>query len=280
MTSVPRSPGNTLTPPLFGRVSGVVAGTFVVAMLVAGCTPVESSAPDPSPDAVSSTTVSSSVVRSTDVSSTTSSSTVVAETDVSSTTAPTTSTSAVAPSTLGTAFFGSDRPTPEATVQPASGSWAGVTPPAGYRVVLISAGKDEATNAVVDAVHTWAANTDVELTTMAAVDDDHVERQINRAVAKKPDLVLGAGSGVVDVFSLLTAQNLAQQFLVIGAELPEPTGNVTSVVWPGANFRGTGLSAVDGQDDASFTPARTGDAITAGVASVLHGTTGIVINLG
>lgn len=270
MTSVPRLPRNMLPPRLFGRVSGVVAGTFVVAMLVAGCTAVESSAPDLSPAAVSSTTVSSRVVPST----------VVAGTDVSSTTAPTTSTSAVAPSTLGTAFFGSDRLTPEATVQPASGSWAGVTPPAGYRVVLISAGKDEATNAVVDAVRTWAANTDVELTTMAAVDDDHVERQINRAVAKKPDLVLGAGSGVVDVFSLLTAQNLAQQFLVIGAELPEPTGNVTSVVWPGANFRGTGLSAVDGQDDASFTPARTGDAIMAGVASVLHGTTGIVINLG
>jgi len=193
----------------------------------------------------------------------------------------TTSNSSTGLQTLGPGFLGgTDRPTPEATVQPEPGSWAGVRPPAGYRVVLISAGDDPATTTLAEAVKGWAAGADVTLDTLDATDDDEVEAHIDRAVAMRPDLVVGAGSGVVDVFALITAQHLAQEFLVVGAELPEPTGNVTSVVWPGASFRGTGLGASGDQDPASVTPARAGDAVTAGVASVLHGLTGIVLDLG
>lgn len=181
---------------------------------------------------------------------------------------------------LGAEFLGDIRsPSPEATVNPEDGSWDGVVPPDGYRVVLISAGKDDATTTLVAAVDGWAQREDVELHALTASDDDEVEARINEAVALHPDLVVGAGNDVVDVFSLLTAQHLAQQFLVVGAQLPEPTENVTSVVWPGATFRGTGLGAAGEQDTASVTPELAGDAVTAGVASVLHGLTGIVLEL-
>ncbi|MFE4229261.1 BMP family ABC transporter substrate-binding protein [Arthrobacter sp. NPDC056886] len=187
--------------------------------------------------------------------------------------------SAVQP--LGAGFLGDiASPSPEATVSPEDGSWDGVVPPDGYRVVLISAGNDDATKTLVAAVDGWAQREDVELHALTATDDDEVEARINEAVAMHADLVVGAGTGVIDVFSLLTAQHLAQQFLVVGAQLPEPTENVTSVVWSGATFRGTGLGAAGEQDTASVTPELARDAVTAGVASVLHGLTGIVLELG
>jgi hypothetical protein len=182
---------------------------------------------------------------------------------------------------LGDGFLGDTvSPTPEATVTPEPGSWHGVKPPAGYRVVLISASDDDATTTLATAVEEWAVREDVIFQALTASDDDEVEDRINQAVATDADLVIGAGNDVVDVFALLTSQHLAQQFLVVGAELPEPTANVVSVIWPGAMFRGTGLGSAGEVDATSVTPARAGDAVEAGVASVLHGLTGIVLDLG
>lgn len=182
---------------------------------------------------------------------------------------------------LGAGFLGSvTTPTPEATIDPEPGSWAGVEPPAGYEVVLITAGDDAATKTLAGGVTRWAGQRDVALTTLTATGDDEVQTQLLRAIDKAPDLIVGAGAGVVDVFSLITAQSLHQQFLVVGAELPEPTGNTTSVVWNGASFRGTGISTDEDSVAASVTPARAADAVSAGVASVLHGLTGIVLHLG
>lgn len=180
---------------------------------------------------------------------------------------------------LGDGFLSGTTPTPEATVNPEAGSWEGVEPPTGYRVVLISAGEDSATNTLVSAVTEWAASRNVDLVKLTALDDDGVETQINAAVELAPDLVVGAGSGIVDVFALLTPQHLGQQFLAVGAELAEPTGNATAVVWEGATFRGSGLSSDDERDPAAVTPERASEAISAGVASVLHGLTGIVLHL-
>ena len=92
-------------------------------------------------------------------------------------------------------------------------------------------------------------------------------------------VVIGVGDGLVDMFTLLTPQRLEQHFLILGAELPEPTANVTSVIWPGATYRGTGLSTSGGVDATAVTAERAEEAITAGVASVLHDLTGIVLNL-
>ncbi|MFB2600298.1 BMP family ABC transporter substrate-binding protein [Herbiconiux sp. P17] len=175
---------------------------------------------------------------------------------------------------------GQTSPSPEATINPETGSWSGVHPPAGYRVVLITAGTDAPTETLIAAIGAWADREGVDLEQVTAADDDEVEDRLDEAVASSPDLVLGAGNGVIDVFALLTGQHLAQQFLVVGAELPEPTGNVTAVIWPGASFRGTGLGTSGEQDDSTFTPERADAAVSAGVASVLHGVTGIVVYLG
>ena len=76
---------------------------------------------------------------------------------------------------------------------------------------------------------------------------------------------------------MVTANHLDQQFLVVGAELAEPTHNVTAADWTGASFRGEGLGTSSTYDPASFTPERARDAVRAGVAAVLSGLTGIVI---
>ena len=176
-------------------------------------------------------------------------------------------------------FAGSaERPAPEATVRPAPGSWAGTGLPAGSTVVLVTRGDDTATATLAAAVRQHAAAHDADLTVLRARDDDEVERRVDEAVAASADLVVGAGDGVVDVFSLVTAQYLETPFLVVGAQLPEPTHNVTAVVWPGAEFRGTGLGN-EAADQAAVTTERARDAVDAGVASVRHGLTGIVIEL-
>lgn len=177
-------------------------------------------------------------------------------------------------------FVGSaHQPAPEATVRPTPGSWDGVVVPEGYTVVLIARGNDATTTTLTAAVERYADAHGVDLTVLPAADDDEVEQRIDEAVADAPDLVVGVGDGVVDVFSLITAQYLDTDFLLVGAQLPEPTHNVTAVTWPGAEFRGTGLGN-DGVDPAAVTPERAGEALSAGVASVLHDLTGIVVELG
>lgn len=182
---------------------------------------------------------------------------------------------------LGAGFLGDvASPAPESTIAPQAGSWDGVVPGSGYRVVLIAADDDPATSTLVSAVEAYAVRHDTHLTTLTAVDDDGVADRLDEAVGVQPDLVIGVGPAVVDVFALLTAQHLHQDFLVLGAELAEPTENVTSVVWPGATFRGTGLGTAGAVDPASVTAARSSDAVAAGIASVLHGVTGVVLDLG
>ncbi|GGM37590.1 BMP family ABC transporter substrate-binding protein [Promicromonospora citrea] len=188
--------------------------------------------------------------------------------------------SSAAPLTPAAARFAgsAERPAPEATVRPVPGTWADAGLPAGSTVVLVTRGDDAATATLTDAVRQHADAHGADLTVLRARDDDEVERRIDEAVASSADLVVGAGDGVVDVFSLVTAQYLGTQFLVVGAQLPEPTHNVTAVVWPGAEFRGTGLGN-EAADPASVTPERARDAVGAGVASVRHGLTGIVVEL-
>jgi hypothetical protein len=79
------------------------------------------------------------------------------------------------------------------------------------------------------------------------------------------------------VVTVVTASHPTQPFLVVGAELAEPTHNVTAVDWPGASFRGEGLGASSTYDAASFTTPRCDAAIRAGTAAGLTGLTGIVV---
>ncbi|MFJ4697880.1 MULTISPECIES: hypothetical protein [unclassified Streptomyces] len=179
---------------------------------------------------------------------------------------------------LGAGFAGpSPTPTPEATVTPQPGSWKNVHPPRGYRVVLLTAGDDRPTKTLVRAVREWADAEDVALRTVRAEGEPDLLPAIGRAMDLGPDLVLAVGNTLVDPLATVTPHHLDRHFLVVGAELAEPTENVTAVDWSGASFRGEGLGMSSTYDASSFTPARSAAAVRAGVAAVLHGLTGIVV---
>ncbi|MEV4455045.1 hypothetical protein [Microbispora sp. NPDC049633] len=181
--------------------------------------------------------------------------------------------------TPGPGFFPATSPAPEATITPGPGSWNGVRPPEGYRVVLLTAGEDRQTRTLVNAVTAWAEEARVSLRTVTATRPDQFVASISRAMEMKPDLIVSAGDDLVDPLALVTPNHLDRQFLVVGAELAEPTANVTAADWAGASFRGEGLGMSSTYDPASFTPERAGRAVRAGVAAVLTGMTGIVILL-
>ena len=181
--------------------------------------------------------------------------------------------------TLGSAFTDAAAPpAPESTITPRPGSWDAVHPPRGYRVVLLTAGDDPATTTLVTGVKQWAAAEQVRLETVAALEEDGFVNAIAAAMHPAPDLIICAGNALVDALALVTASHLNQQFLVVGAQLPEPTVNVTAAIWRGASSRGREVpDTVSSFDPDSFMPGHVGAAIRAGVASVLSDITGIVI---
>jgi hypothetical protein len=182
--------------------------------------------------------------------------------------------------TLGPGFIDPKAPpAPEATITPRPGSWDAVRPSKGYRVVLLSAGDDAPTKTLVDEVTSWADDERVSLKTVSATRPDQFIPRISTAIGMRPDLIICVGNDLVDALALVTPSHLRQQFLVIGAEVAEPTHNVTAADWTGASFRGEGLGMPDEYDPATFTPERTARAVRAGVAAVLNGITGIVIRL-
>jgi len=176
---------------------------------------------------------------------------------------------------LGQGFLPSSTPTPEATIHPVKGSWEDVRPSTGYRVVLLTAGADAPTRMLVSAIREWADEYGVDLRTVVA--DEHLVDGIAGAIDLGPDLIVSAGNDLIDPLATVTASHLDQQFLIVGAEVPEPTHNVTAVDWTGASFRGEGLGAASSYDPGSFTRERCSAAVRAGVAAVLHDLTGIVI---
>jgi hypothetical protein len=180
--------------------------------------------------------------------------------------------------TLGSGFFDPARPpAPEATITPRPRSWDGVRPSTDYRVVLLTAGKDPQTRTLVSAVTEWAEEEHVSLKTITATEPDQFIPRISRAIGLAPDLIISAGNDLVDPLAMVTPNHLDQRFLVVGAELAEPTENVTAADWTGASFRGEGLGMSSTYEPATFTPERAERAVRAGVAAVLNGLTGIVI---
>ncbi|MER6464837.1 hypothetical protein ABT278_30875 [Streptomyces sp. NPDC001228] len=180
--------------------------------------------------------------------------------------------------TLGAGFTDpSAPPTPEATVTPRPGSWDGVHPPEGYRVVLLTSGDDRPTRTLVQAVRSWAEEEHVDLRTVTAEHPAELLPTVTGALGLGADLIVSAGNDLIDPLATVTPSHLSQRFLVVGAELAEPTANVTSVDWSGASFRGEGLGMSSTYDPSSFTTARCAAAVRAGVAAVLSDLTGIVV---
>lgn len=170
-----------------------------------------------------------------------------------------------------------ETPTPEATIVPEAGSWDGIGPRDGYRVVLLTRGDDAPTRTVADAVRAWADAEGVDLRVIEPATPDDLVPSIAEAVGMGPDLVISAGEDLVDPLAVVSASHLDTEFLVVGAEIAEPTGNVTAVDWTGASFRGEGLGSASDHDPATFTPERADRAVRAGVGSVLGGVTGVVV---
>ena len=180
---------------------------------------------------------------------------------------------------LGAGFIDAAAPpAPESTIRPQPGSWDAVRPPRGYHVVLLTAGDDPATTALVTGVKQWATAEHDRLETVAVTKSDRFVDAIVEAMAPAPDLIVCAGNALVDALALVTASHLNQQFLVVGAQVPEPTVNVTAAIWQGASSRGGEVpDTVSSFDPGAFTARHVGAAIRAGVASVLSDITGIVI---
>lgn len=178
------------------------------------------------------------------------------------------------------AFLGG-RPAPssEATIVPLPEAYDAVAVPVDYRVIAVSSAGDPTADVIADAAAQWADENGAAFELRVGADADGIEEQLVAAADARPDLVIGLGAGVVDVFALSTSQLLDQEFLVIGAKLAEPTENVTSVVWPGAGFRGTGITPESDADPSAATPERVGEAMSAGFASIRLGVTGVVISL-
>jgi len=182
--------------------------------------------------------------------------------------------------TLGPGFIDPGKPpAPEATITPRPGSWEAVHPSKGMRVVLLTAGQAPETRTLAGAVKEWAGKEDVSLKSVTAADTHQLIPSIQKAMALAPDLIVSVGNELVDPLALVTANHLEQQFLIIGAEVAEPTVNVTAADWIGASFRGEGLGMPDAYDPTTFTHERAARAVRAGVAAVLNGITGIVIRL-
>jgi hypothetical protein len=180
--------------------------------------------------------------------------------------------------TLGSGFIDpAAPPPPEGMTRPKPGSWDAVRPPRGYRVVLLTAGDDHPTTTLVTAVKQWANVEHVRLKTVAVTEPNGFVDGIVAAMDLRPDLVICAGNALVDALALVTASHLDQQFLVIGAQLPEPTVNVTAAIWRGGSRGREVPNTALSFDPDAFTRRHAGAAIRAGVASVLSDLTGIVI---
>lgn len=149
----------------------------------------------------------------------------------------------------------------------------------GYRIAVVT--RDAASASLLDAAREFARERGAELSEFPAPspDIDGVDAALDAALADNPDVVVGLGAGVVDLFSFETSQLLDQQFLVIGAQIAEPTDNVTAVIWDGATSRGSAASADGELDDASATHGRGWDAFSVGVTSIRSGVTGVVLRL-
>ncbi|WP_459982565.1 hypothetical protein [Nocardioides sp. AN3] len=180
--------------------------------------------------------------------------------------------------TLGPGFVTpSAPPPPGGTMTPSPGSWVAASPPKGYRVVLLTTEEDRTARTLSTAVVDWAREAHVDLVRVVADNPMRYVASIQSALHLDRDLIVTVGNGLVDPLALVSASWLDQRFLVLGAELAEPTANVTAADWKGASYRGEGLGTASTYDAASFTPERGARAVRAGVAAVVAGYSGYVV---
>lgn len=181
---------------------------------------------------------------------------------------------------LGSGFVTpSAPPPPGGTMTPSPGSWSQAHPPAGYRVALVSTDDSAQVKKLRRIVEQWAAKAGVAVTEVPAHDPANYLAPIQHAIDLHADLVIGVGPALADPLALVTASWIDQKFLVLGAELAEPTYNVTAAIWQNTSYRGGNGDDITEYDPAAFTTSRITKALEAGVAAVVRGYAGYVVKI-
>jgi hypothetical protein len=170
-------------------------------------------------------------------------------------------------------------PPPGGTMTPSPGSWSKVQPPAGYTVALVSTDDSPQVRTLRKTVTRWAESVGAVVTQVAAHYPANYLAPIQHAIDLHPDLVISVGPALADPMALITSSWLDQKFLVVGAELAEPTANVTAAIWQDASYRGGNGDDIPEYDPATFTVDRITKAVDAGVAAVLRGYSGYVVKI-
>jgi len=180
-------------------------------------------------------------------------------------------------STEDTADASSTRPSPGATLPPVAAPPASADRLASFTVRIVAADDALSASGTAAAIAFAEQNgADVEASVSAAGDDDSFAAHLEEAVAAAPSVILTVGPNAVDLVDSASANNLGQLFLLVGAQLPEPTANVTAAVWPGADSRGT-VSMAETSPDAFAAHVDAG--LEAGFAAILADETGYVYEL-
>ena len=175
-------------------------------------------------------------------------------------------------------------------VEPDPETWTDVRPPAGYRVLVLAQGTDESTprdpqvKILVDAAQRWARDeARVDLTVRYLGDPHTYIDEIDRAaMSGEADIIVTAGNGLVDPVAVVSANYAGedpQQFLVLGAEVAEPTTNIAATDWQGSSYLGEGAPETDYYDPSAVTPPRAYAALRAGTAAVLSGYTSVIVRI-
>ena len=90
-------------------------------------------------------------------------------------------------------------------------------------MLLTSGEADAAAATLASAVTQWAAAEEVSLTVTVASPARAVDA-IVEAIDLGPDLIVSTGAELVDPLAVVSASHLDHQFLIVGAQLPNPRG--------------------------------------------------------
>ncbi|RNL75371.1 hypothetical protein EFL95_18305 [Nocardioides marmorisolisilvae] len=175
-------------------------------------------------------------------------------------------------------------------VEPDPETWTKVRPAGDYRVLVLAAGKDAhaAQNPqvaiLVAAVQKWAGAEDrVKLKVRYLHDPNTYIQGIDNAAKKDhADLIITAGNSLVDPVAAVSANYAGekpQQFLVVGAEVAEPTANIAATDWIGSAYLGEGLEESHFYHPSAVTAPRAYAALRAGVAAVLTGYKSVIVRI-
>lgn len=175
-------------------------------------------------------------------------------------------------------------------VKPDPESWTDVRPSSDYRVLVLADGQDASTPrdpqvaTLVAAVERWAREEERVELTVTYLSDPHayIDDMDRAASASGADLIITAGNALVDPVAVVSANHAGedpQQFLVLGAEVAEPTHNIAASDWQGSAYLGEGVTESDYYDPSEVTAPRAYAALRAGVAAVLSGYTGIIVRI-